>query len=174
MKKILFLLSVLCLSLVMTTSCEQKKPTHVKVHVYKQQSSVVDDNSSNDWIFWYVIFNGDGCYYTSSTTQISNYSTISWSSSSSVPYAINDKNPDANQLEELPAENVEISELPEEIQSDIDADADSYEGDDDSNANDADSYEGDSDSNDGDSYEGDSGDSGDSGGDGGGDGGGGE
>lgn len=175
MKKILFLLSVLCLSLVMTTSCEHKKPTHVKVHIYKQESSVVDDDFSNDLIYWYVIFNGNGCYYTSTTTPITNYSSINWSTSSSVPYAISDKNPNANQLEELSPENVEISELPSEIQADIENDADSYEGDDDSNANDADSYEGDSNDSSGDSYEGDSDGGGDSGGgDSGGDSGGGE
>ncbi len=151
-----FLLNIIIIAILF--GCNNDKLSHVKVHKYKQKSEVVNDDPSDDWIFWYIIMSDNGsCYYYSSPSPVTNYSSITWTPSSNIPYAISDKNPEAEEVEELGVEEVSVEEFGEEMQSDLESDSDS-----------------DTDS-DFDSDGGDSGESGDSGGgDFGGDGGGGD
>jgi len=151
------------------TDRKKEKLSHIKVHKYKQKSEVVNSDPSDDWIYWYLIMSdsyGNSCYYYSSSTPITNYSTISWTKSADVPYAISSSNPKAEEVEELGEEEVLVDELGEEMQAEVESESNDQS---ESESSDSDS-DGGSDSDSGSDGGGDSG-----GGDGGGgDGGGGE
>ena len=163
--KTIFKLSIFLLFL---SSCIQGQcdncaaPSDVNVKVYKQKNQIVDTDSSNDWIYWYLIMNNNGgYYYYHSYSPVTDYSNISWTESSSIPYEIDSNNPDAVDLQEISNETVNMDELSHDMQSDISSDYDSGNGDY-GNGDNGSGDSGDGDSGDGDSGEGDSG--GDSGG----------
>lgn len=112
MKK-LFLLSLLT---ILFTGCVMKSHRHknVKVHTYK---------SDVDLDFIYLILEDDGgCYYAKSSTPITNFSSVRWTASQTVPKEISDK-----EFQELDEKDVELSELDQEMQQEIETEADSFD-----------------------------------------------
>ncbi len=153
------IITIILLSIFISCNHKPKGLKDVKVHTYKQHSTVVDNDPTNDWIFWYIIFgNNNSCYYYSSPSYATNYSGASWISSPSVPLSINNNNPNSPDVEELTEQNIQINELPQEIQTEIDQSPDNFEGstNEDVGADDGVS-DGDSDTGSGDSGGGDSG-----------------
>lgn len=151
MKKILLILAVS--TAILFGGCAPKKNKHVVVHNYKVQEK--NDNDVLVDVLYYVINNSNGCYYTSSPTPITNFSSVSWTSSKTIQAQLEEEN-----AQELGEQEIETEQLSQEIQTEVEQNAESFE---DSQA-DAESAESDSNS--------DSGS--DSGSDGGGDSGGGD
>lgn len=133
MKKILYLLLLVtfCFSCGNGNGSHQGKRKKVakslKVKCYKQRNpnTASDNNPMNDYIFWYLIMNNNGsCSYYSSPTPITNYSTVNWSKSDIVPQELNDK----ENVQEQPEQEVEVDNLSNEMQAEIDATPDNFEG----------------------------------------------
>lgn len=129
--KTVFKLSLVLLFFVASCTCNTcNVPSNINVKCYKQKNQVVDSDPSNDWIYWYLIMNNNGgCYYYSSYSPVSDYSSISWNQSNDVPYEINSNNPNASELVEVSSESVNMDELSQDMQSDISSDYDSGAGD---------------------------------------------
>ncbi len=126
--KTIFKLSLLLLLFV--ASCTSNTPSEVNVKCYKQKNQIVDSDPSNDWIYWYIIMNNNGsCYSYQSYSPISDYSSITWTQSSDIPYEMRSDNPAAAPLEEVSTATVSVDNLSQDMQSDISADYDSGAGD---------------------------------------------
>lgn len=127
MKKTILILTVIIAGLFAGCGPKKHEPlSHIKVHSYKQKSSVVDNNIANDWIFWYLILNNNGgCYYYQSITPVTNYSNIAWTTSKTVPEELGEKNPN---VEDLGEEKVEVNELSPEMQTEIDTTPENFNG----------------------------------------------
>ena len=100
------------LSLFLFVGC---KPHHKqKVHVYtvpNASTELIDD----DFIYWYVINsdNGNSSYTYSSTTPVTNFSNVAWTSASSNPVPTN--------AEEQSEQEISETELPAEVENDMEA-----------------------------------------------------
>ena len=110
-------------------SCENhsghRTPKSIKVKCYKQHNTTADEDETNDWIFWYIIENMDGgCSYYSSSTPVTNFSSVSWTKSQSLPEELNDK----ENLEQQPEEEIAVNDLSQEMQAEIDATPDNFGG----------------------------------------------
>lgn len=138
MKKILSLSILLLIVSIVCFSCgngnhhdkhKKRIAKSVKIKRYRQRSSVVDNNPMNDWIFWYLIMHNNGsCSYYSSTTPISNYGSVNWSKSEKVPEELEKEMDNKENVQEQQAEQVEVDDLSNEMQAEIDATPENYEG----------------------------------------------
>jgi len=125
MKKVILLLAIIGISYGCSHREKKKTAKSVKVKCYKQHSSIVDNDPTNDWIFWYLIMNNNGgCNYYSSTSPVSNYSSVSWSKADRVPEELADK----EQVQEQPEQEVEVDDLAADMQAEIDATPENYQG----------------------------------------------
>lgn len=121
MKKLFFIL----FASILLFSCQRRH--HVakqKVQCYKQH--VVHDDGSANWIFWYILWtsNNQSCYYYSSSTPISNYSSVIWVESKENPLeSINE-----NDIQQMPEQEVSQQELSSEMQQEIDTNPEDFGG----------------------------------------------
>jgi len=153
------------------TSCDTKKhqPKLAQVDVYRVPNTATAD--PNDWLYYYLIFNNhtNTYYYYTSPIEVTdfhsaNFSTTSWTTSSTFPSDLTNQTP-IGQIDEP------LSELPNEIEVDLDAVIEApadyeSEGGSSSSQSSAEEEDGDGDASDGNSSSDSGGDSG--GGDGGG------
>lgn len=154
MKTIFTLIALL--AVLILSSCENNKLSHIKVHTYQVDTS--EDDEIDDIIFWYLInMNNGSCYYTTSSTPITNFSGVNWTQSEKTPEELEG-------LQETEVQEVEVNELDAEIQEEIDTTPEDFEG---MTSDEMGDYEGgnESDYESGDSGEDSGGDYGDSGGD---------
>ena len=104
------------------TSCKQRHKQH-KIHVYKTVASQRKEDSlqaqaNNDtFIWWYVMWSNSGSggrdyYYYSSPTEVTDLTTISWTSGTSVPF-------DIATTESISTLEIAMSDLPADIQTEI-------------------------------------------------------
>lgn len=119
MKKLIFLfsiLSVLC-------SCSNHH-THVKDQHVKCYRQHIETPSGTEMLFWYLIWNSSGtsCYYYSSPTEITNYSSVQWQSSDRSPIA------ESSNIEEMPEQVVSEQNLSAEMQQEIDTHPEDFGG----------------------------------------------
>lgn len=168
MKKLITIGLVLLL-----TACNNH-PHHQKIQSYRTHSGSSGGVNSDAWIYYYILWNAANtqCYYYSSPYPVSNYSNVSWQSSTTSPIQ------NMDEAESMGTQVVENEDLSTEMQQEIDTNPENFEG---MTQDDMGDYESDgggdgsvsTSSDDGESGS-DNGSSGDSGGDSGGDGGGGE
>lgn len=145
MRKVLLFLVLL----VGFTACN-KRSRMAKIKSYRVHNTATAD--PNDWLYYYVMTSGNNnYYYYTSTTPVTDFSTASWVTSTSLPSEIVNESPFSEISEPL-------SELPNEIEVEMNEGFDTTEGAGESSS-DSDSDSG------GDSGGGDSGGGGDGGGD---------
>ena len=123
MKTTLILALTTILSAALLIGCEHRRlPEKETLHCYRTHA---DNNNSGDWIYWYVIImmnnaNSPSYSYASSPTPTTAYSSLKWSSSSTLPKEITEATPEEN----LGTKEIETTELGE---AEIDS-LDSMEG----------------------------------------------
>lgn len=92
-------------------SCNNDKK--VKVKKYRTHNSVVNNDPNDDWIYWYIIYMNNGTFNSySSTSPVSNYSSIQWTNSKTPPQEI-------NEAEQLESQEINPEDLPEDIQAEV-------------------------------------------------------
>lgn len=115
MKKVKLILATLFLGIILT-NCVREPEKH-KVTCYQTH------DSSGDLIFWYLMMSPNGStYYYSSPTQITDYSTVSWSEQST---GFN-----ITEASQLSVESVESNGFSSDMQSTLDSqESNGFEGD---------------------------------------------
>lgn len=93
-------------------SCDSfKEPRKCKIQQYQTGS-----DATNDLLFWYLIMNNQthSYYYYSSPTPVSNFSSVSWSQTNTIPTQLDNLQP-VSEIEEP------LTELPNEIEVEMEA-----------------------------------------------------
>jgi uncharacterized membrane protein YgcG len=108
MNRILLIISIAFL----LSGCDSYKE-HRKCKIQQYQTG---SDASNDLLFWYLIMNhsNNSYYYYSSSVPVSNFSTVNWSQSTTLPTELNELQPISETEEPL-------TELPNEIEVEMEA-----------------------------------------------------
>ena len=118
-------LVILILALLMF-GCQARHRKHKQVVKCYKQHVVNTQTNMDEILFWYIIMNSDNtCYYTASSTPVTNYAATNWTLSQTNPIS---QLPQA-EVEEQPQVEVENTELSPEMQTEMEANVESVETD---------------------------------------------
>lgn len=95
-----------------------------KIECYRQHT--VDDNGNDAWLYWYILgtLNSSNSYYYSSSSPISDYSSVSWNQSTPA----NTPNLQDQTFEPMPEQVVENQDLSTEMQQEINDNPENFGG----------------------------------------------
>ncbi len=126
MKKLLI---IALLFSVCSCNLKHKHIKHVKIHSAKvmRHHDASDDDNMTAFVYWYWMLNSDGsCYSYSSSSPMTSFSSVTWSSSGSSPLSgIDAKEFD---VQEMPEQTISEADLSADMQEAIDANPDNFEG----------------------------------------------
>jgi uncharacterized membrane protein YgcG len=124
--KSIFQLLTIALFAITLNSCtntgqHKKGDPSITVQSYKVPNDSTE--TADDFIYWYMITQSNGSYYYySSPTPVSDFSSVSWSTSETMPTELS-----GTGVESLDATSVEVDNLSQDMQTDISADMDSFD-----------------------------------------------